>query len=73
MRFFETIDSFITDLLASVSQSMSSGFANSLYSIVAVSYTHLDVYKRQAQAKPVTSPQPQAGTPADNFDDDIPF
>ena len=27
----------------------------------------------QAQAKPVTSPQPQAGTPADNFDDDIPF
>ena len=27
----------------------------------------------QAQAKTVTSPQPQAGTPADNFDDDIPF
>ena len=37
MRFFETIDSFITDLLASVSQSMSSGFANSLYSIVGAS------------------------------------
>ena len=27
----------------------------------------------QAQAKPVTSPQPQEGNPADNFDDDIPF
>lgn len=37
MRFFETIDSFITDLLTSVSQSMSSGFANSLYSIVGAS------------------------------------
>lgn len=37
MRFFENIDSFVTDLLASVSQSMSSGFANTLYSIIGAS------------------------------------
>lgn len=36
MRFFESIDSFVVELLDSVSQSMSSDFANTLYSIVGV-------------------------------------
>jgi len=39
MRFFESIDSFVIKLLDSVSQSMSSNFASSLFTIIGVSLT----------------------------------
>ena len=39
MRFFESIDSFVIQLLDSVSQSMSSNFASSLFTIVGVTLT----------------------------------
>lgn len=39
MRFFESIDSFVIKLLDSVSQSMSSDFANSFFTIIGVTLT----------------------------------
>ncbi|WP_233140817.1 type IV secretion system protein [Aggregatibacter actinomycetemcomitans] len=39
MRFFESIDSFVIQLLDSVSQSMSSNFASSLFTIIGVTLT----------------------------------
>ncbi|THA11248.1 type IV secretion system protein, partial [Rodentibacter pneumotropicus] len=39
MRFFERIDSFVVQLLDSVSQSMSSNFASTLFTLIGVSLT----------------------------------